>query len=323
MEERNATTNDFPPSQKTYSFMAKYAQPSQRAFGDNITNVSVQQQAKPPPSSAKHVDDVFATPATRPLVGKAVDEINDPASSGKLLAKQLGEVAKTLATPIERKTNGGRRCSILSDERELQTSILDLSGFDAQGERRRHSLSTPLIVNGKDRISDTRTRSMLGSNPAMAATAAEPAKVAELLSQRDEMMSILEGYQGTIAKMSDEYSRDACAWTSENKLLKTEVERLRRERQQVHEQFTVLYESKYVPLKEHVKSLERAVAASAGERERAADTEALRAELSVVQGKCERATAEVADKQREIESLKEQLRQKSMLVEKIHELTHR
>jgi chromosome segregation ATPase len=322
MEERPATTNDI-PAKPTYSFLTKYAQPSQRAFGDNITNVSVQQHAKTAPSSGKHVDDVFATPATRPLAGRAFDETNDPASSGKLLAKQLGEVAKTLATPIERKTIGGRRCSILSDE--LQTSILDLSGFDAQGERRRQSLSTPLIVNGKDRIADARSRSMLGrqSNPAVATTRAEEAKVAELLSQRDEMMSILEGYQGTIAKMSDEYSRDACAWTSENKLLKTEVERLRQERQQVHEQFTVLYESKYVPLKEHAKNLEMAVAASTSERTRAADADALRAELSVVRGECEKATAEVAEKQQEIERLKEQLRQESMLKEKIHELTRR
>ena len=61
------------------------------------------------------------------------------------------------------------------------------------------------------------------------ATAAELAELAELRSQRDEMMSILEGYQGTVQKLSDEYSADACAWTSENRLLKTEVERLRRE----------------------------------------------------------------------------------------------
>ncbi len=322
MEESNPTTNDLAASQKTYSFMEKYAQPSQRAFGDNITNVSVQQQAKPPPSSAKRVDDVFATPATtRPLAAKAGD---DPASSGKLLAKQLGEVAKTLATPIERKTNGVRRCSILPDELELQTSILDLSGFDAQGERRRHSLSTPLIVNGKSRDSDLRTRSMLGSNlatTATTATTAEVAKVTELLSQRDEMMSILEGYQGTIAKMSDEYSRDACAWTSENKLLKTEVERLRRERQQIHEQFKVLYESKYMPLKEHVKTLEGNAAASAGEKERAA--EALRAELSAVQGKWEQSTVQVAEMEQEIESLKQQVHQRSMLLEKINELTRR
>ena len=309
--ENGRSTNELSGSQKTYSFMAKYAQ---RAFGDDITNVSAQEETKRPSSGAKHVDDVFATPGPR--------SIDDPASTGKLLAKQLGEVAKSLGTPIERKTNAGRRCSILPDELELQTSILDLSGFDAQGERRRHSLSTPLIMNGKGQHSHAFTRSMPASYPA---TFAATSEVAELLSQRDEMMSILEGYQGTIAKMSDEYSRDACAWTSENKLLKTEVERLRRERQQIHEQFTVLYESKYVPLKEHAMSLERAVegaaAASTGAQERAAEADALREELGAVQGKWEQSMVQVAEMQREIEDLRERLRHSSTLVKKINDLT--
>ena len=53
------STNELSGSQKTYSFMAKYAQ---RAFGDDITNVSAQEETKRPSSGAKHVDDVFATP---------------------------------------------------------------------------------------------------------------------------------------------------------------------------------------------------------------------------------------------------------------------
>lgn len=321
----------------TYSFEQKYAphrlatetsKPSTqapRAFGavidQNATTVAG--------STAPH-DDFFKTPAPQragagaiadAMAGDGKDDGKDPASSGKMLAKRLGEVAKTLATPVERKPRaGGRRCSVLPGELELHTSILDLNGFDAQGERRRHSMSTPLIVNGgggRMRVGATGTATGgmqqlqcqrgagegegEGAGAAagaaagvVTATAAELAELAELRSQRDEMMSILEGYQGTVQKLSDEYSADACAWTSENRLLKTEVERLRRERQQIHEQFTMLYENKYVPLKEHAKNLERA-AAEAGTsraRESAAEAavEALRVEL-----RAKEAAAEAAD----------------------------
>jgi len=329
----------------TYSFEQKYAphrlatetskpssQAPPRAFGavidQNATTV-----AGP---TAPH-DDFFKTPAPQRAGAGAIadamagdgrddgkddekDDGKDPASSGKMLAKRLSEVAKTLATPVERKPRAGaRRCSVLPGELELHTSILDLNGFDSQGERRRHSMSTPLIVNGgggRMRVGAAGTAGTATATGGMqqlqcrrgagggggagaaagvvTATAAELAELAELRSQRDEMMSILEGYQGTVQKLSDEYSADACAWTSENRLLKTEVERLRRERQQIHEQFTMLYENKYVPLKEHAKNLERA-AAEAGTsraRESAAEAavEALRVEL-----RAKEAAAEAAD----------------------------
>ena len=321
--ENHLATNDSREStrSKTYSFLTKYAQPSHRVFGENITNTT-NSGVHPgkPPSGPNFVEDVFKTPLAP---ASAHQTVNDPASSGKLLAKQLGEVAKTLATPVERKANEGRRCSILSDDLELQTSILDLNGFDAQGDRRRHSLSTPLIVNGRERVSNTRPGPALPARVDANVTSTASAEVAELRSQRDEMMSILEGYQGTIAKMSDEYSRDACAWTSENKLLKTEVERLRRERQQIHEQFTVLYEQKYVPLKEHAKRLEREADNSMQSKNMVAELDSLRKELDVMRGRWELSQAQVAEKQQEIEKLTERLRESSLLMEKISELTTR
>lgn len=304
-----------------YSFQRKYGPArdrmatetsESRAFGAEIdVNAPPQQKAK------AGLDDVFATPAAQRAPQQQAAE--DPASSGKRLAKRLGEVAKSLATPVEHKPrSSGRRCSVL-DEHELHTSILDLSGFDAQGERRRHSLSTPLIVNGKGRVAVAAGLRLAGPE-----TSAGAAELADLRSQRDEMMSILEGYQGTIQKMMDEHSADACAWTSENKLLKTEVERLRQERQQIHQQFTLLYDTKYVPLKEHAKNLELAVAEVSRE---SATEAALREELRLATDRYEqvvhereRALVKVAEKQQYINELESRMMVAEKEVEKFKNL---
>lgn len=218
-------------------------------------------------TSGERVYDVFQTPQEEELG-------NDPPSEGKRLARQMQLVAQRLGTPCDRVVSvckeGGRslasastdelkkpvarRMSILGD---VQAPILDLNGFDAQGERRRHSIATPIIQQRKeDHIKAPSGRECAVLDPIQKeCIEALEAKIAELEAHREEAGVILEGYQGSIAKLQDNYSKDVVTWTTENTLMSTEVERLRKERQKIHDQFSVLYNSKYLPLKEEVQKL--------------------------------------------------------------------
>ena len=254
---------------KAYSF-ERYGR---RAFGNNITNrqtldgrqdvlwkkedVAVTPTVRPR-ADVVHTEDVFQTP---------LEEGNDgPASEGKRLAKEMHAMAQRLGTPSGRgsleprslasasteelKRPLARRMSILAD---MHAPILDLNGFDAHGERRRHSLATPVIQRAREDLTVQMTH-----GPEDVEELKE--KIAALEAQRDEAGAILEGYQGSIAKLQDDYSKDVVTWTTENTLMSTEVERLRKERQQIHDQFSVLYHSKYLPLKEEIKGLREASA---------------------------------------------------------------
>jgi len=190
--------------------------------------------------------DVFQTPV---VVGGGV--ANDPATEGKRLARQLRLVAERLGTPTatappegvedvnvvegqrrvkslasasteERPKAISRRCSILGD---MGAPILDLNGFDAQGDRRRNSIATPLIASSQtaDELVDGQKGGVKLSKTRV--TELET-RIAQLEDENQEAAVILEGYQGSIAQLQDKYSKDAVAWTSENALMATEVRML-------------------------------------------------------------------------------------------------
>lgn len=232
-------------------------------------------------NGARIREDVFQTP-------KEGCEASDPATEGKRLAQEMRRVAEILsnspkwarptsaqseeedatlvirnrvvqqhpvrrldsASTEERPKPVARRCSILADG---SAPILDLNGFDAHGDQRRNSIATPVI------------RSKLSSDNDMArpkatgVTAGNLEKlqkyIQDLEIEKEEATSMLESYQGSIAKLQDAYSKDTLTLKNENKLIETEVERLRKERQQIHEQFSVLYNRKYLPLKQEATAL--------------------------------------------------------------------
>ena len=187
--------------------------------------------------------DVFQTP-----VAVGGGRANGAATEGKRLARQLRLVAERLATPTattptdhdhdvnvvdgrgrvktlasvsteERPKAVARRCSILGD---VGAPILDLSGFDAQGDRRRNSIATPLIVSRQtagEHVGGQKEEAELSKTRM---TELE-ARIAQLEDENQEAAVILEGYQGSIAQLQDKYSKDAVAWTSENALMATEV----------------------------------------------------------------------------------------------------
>lgn len=259
---------------KSYSF-ERYGR---RIFGNNITNRQPNtsldgiQDAKG--GLSKRVEDVVMHDVVlTPHGDVSKDTVYDvfqtpldeegPPSEGKRLAREMHAMAQRLGTPTgnrsvesrslasasteELKRPIARRMSILGD---MHAPILDLNGFDANGDQRRHSLATPVIQRTKAEM------------PALASTSSEDIqelkeKVKALEAQRDEAGAILKGYQGSIAKLQDDYSKDVVTWTTENTLMSTEVERLRKERQKIHDQFSVLYHSKYLPLKEEVKKLRK------------------------------------------------------------------
>lgn len=221
-------------------------------------------------------EDVFQTP-------KEGYEGNDPATEGKRLAQQMQRVAEQLSNspvvrqseeedativirnrvvqqhPVRRLDSASteerpkpmpRRCSILADG---MAPILDLNGFDAHGDRRRNSIATPVI---RSKLSPENERPMPKAPDATAGNLEKLQKhIQELEMEKEEATSLLESYQGSIAKLQDAYSKDTLTLKNENKLMETEVERLRKERQQIHDQFAVLYNRKYLPLKQEATAL--------------------------------------------------------------------
>ena len=260
---------------KTYSF-ERYGR---RTFGNNITNRQTQSSLDGIQDAIRGLSkkggdvvmqDAVLTPHGDVSKGSVYDvfqtprDEQGPPSEGKRLAREMHAMAERLGTPTGRgsvesrslasasteelKRPVARRMSILGD---MHAPILDLNGFDANGDRRRHSLATPVIQRTKEEV------------PTVPSTSDEDvqelrAKVKALEAQRDEAGVILEGYQGSIAKLQDDYSKDVVTWTTENTLMSTEVDRLRKERQRIHDQFSVLYHKKYLPLKEEAENLRNA-----------------------------------------------------------------
>lgn len=225
-------------------------------------------------------EDVFQTP-------KEGYEGSDPATEGKRLAQQMQRVAEQLSnSPVVRQSEEedativirnrvvqqhpvrrldsasteerpkpvARRSSILADG---VAPILDLNGFDAHGDQRRNSIATPVI---RSKLSPENERPMPKALDATAGNLEKLQKhIQELEMEKEEATSLLESYQGSIAKLQDAYSKDTLTLKNENKLMETEVERLRKERQQIHDQFSVLYNRKYLPLKQEATALRESV----------------------------------------------------------------
>jgi len=226
----------------------------------------------------------------------AASETNksDPISEGRKLAQQLHAVAEKLGTPmsgfvspyggvgeqdetvimpakmaddtdfsqaaIHESENEMRRRSSLCD---TTASILDLSGFDVHGDRRRSTAGTPLLLASKSRhatpTSAYNTRRPLKSSSRDEEMEKLRQTILRLESQKEEAGAMLQGYQNSISSLQDKHSKEVIRAASEVKLMKTEVERLRRERCDIHSQFEALYNNKYVPLKSEAALLRKEI----------------------------------------------------------------
>ncbi|KAL4525212.1 hypothetical protein Ndes2437B_g03050 [Nannochloris sp. 'desiccata'] len=195
--------------------------------------------------------------------------------------------ALAAASTEERPKPVARRHSSLSaTPNSGGAAILDLAGFDEDGERTAPGQETPLLApRGGTKSTDTLdnasashgttrfappsvvTRSSLALAEAAAASrpSSVPAlevaslrqKIADLESERNDAASLLSGYQGTIAELQDRHSAAIIKLQAENAMLKSESERLRSGRAQIHSQFDTLYREKYAPLKIEAAALRR------------------------------------------------------------------
>jgi hypothetical protein len=167
-----------------------------------------------------------------------------------------------------------RRSSLTASPNSGGAAILDLAGFDANGERAAPGQGTPLLAprggatngtsvssHGTTRFAPPTTSSPVVAAVARPSSAPEIAslrqQIAELESERKDAASLLSGYQGTIAELQDRHSAAIIKLQAENAMLKSESERLRTDRAQIHSQFDTLYREKYAPLKTEAAALRR------------------------------------------------------------------
>lgn len=189
-----------------------------------------------------------ATPAARPVTGAA----------GRALAA---------ASTEERPKPQPRRRSSLSAS-DTGAPILDLAGFDAEGERTAPGNATPLLMskkgNGKGNGGAAQIHRLGQSSHSASAPSVSIAEfnalkqqIADLEAERSEAAGLLSGYQGTIAELQDRHSAALVRLQNENAMLKSETDRLRAERTEINTQFETLYRDKYAPLKNEAVALRR------------------------------------------------------------------
>jgi len=180
-----------------------------------------------------------------------------------------------------------RRSSLTATPNSGGAAILDLAGFDKDGERTAPGQETPLLarrggtesttmlINASSshhtthlcppREIVTRSSPCAGELAAASHPSSVPAPVVaslrqqidDLESERKDAASLLSGYQGTIAELQDRHSLAIIKLQAENAMLKSESERLRSDRAQIHSQFDTLYREKYAPLKTEAAALRR------------------------------------------------------------------
>ena len=180
-----------------------------------------------------------------------------------VIPTKMAEEANYSRAAMHKSEKNTRNSSLI---RDITAPILDLNGFDAHGDRRRSTAGTPLILASKSKTA------VLTSKPASTENAKRSSDTAHnhgeeierlrqtilrLESQKEEAGAMLQGYQDSISSLQDKHSKEVIRATSEVKLMKTEVERLRRERADIHSQFEALYNDKYVPLKTEAAALRK------------------------------------------------------------------
>jgi len=239
-----------------------------------------------------------ASPKTPQDCALSDTDKTDPISEGRKLAQQLHAVAEKLGTPTMSgfvspyggsaeqdetvviatkmaKETDLSRAVIRESEKEtrrrssvcdITAPILDLSGFDAHGDRRRSTTGTPLLLASKSRNTVPTSKPTPTGNATRSSDTAYNRNeeierlrqtIRRLESQKEEAGAMLQGYQNSISSLQDKHSKEVVRATSEVKLMKTEVERLRRERCDIHSQFEALYNNKYVPLKSEAAALRK------------------------------------------------------------------
>jgi len=206
-----------------------------------------------------------------------------PAAAG------IGPTARALAaasTEERPKPIARRRSSLTATPNSGGAAILDLAGFDEDGERTAPGQETPVLAPRGGTTTTDMSYNASGSHgithlghpsvvtrslPALveAAGASRPSsapaleiaalrqEIANLESERKDAASLLSGYQGTIAELQDRHSAAIIKLQAENAMLKSESERLRSDRAQIHSQFDTLYREKYAPLKTEAAALRR------------------------------------------------------------------
>ena len=185
--------------------------------------------------------------------------------------RRTGAAARAMAaasTEERPKAQPRRRSSTLSPGNTAP--ILDLNGYDVNGERTAPGQATPLFSaagcrgdgyaskthfsNHNNNVTTTTSNSDTISATAVAALKHQ---ISGLEAEREEAASLLSTYQGTIADLQDRHSAVLVRLQTENALLKSESERLRCERAEVNTQFETLYRDKYAPLKTEAAALRR------------------------------------------------------------------
>ncbi|PSC75424.1 hypothetical protein C2E20_1600 [Micractinium conductrix] len=200
-------------------------------------------------------------------------EARTPATAlgGQLALGRAGTGATTVQRP------GGSRLQRYSFAAGGGTTLLDLDSYDVNGDRSGQGGPTPLL-----------RQQLLGGTPAAMSTAGAsgaprssgtaagtPLEVkalrdevdtlrlqnADLAGQRDDMAGLLGGYQSSIRELQDKHSKLVVRMQGEAAALKAENEELRRTHSDVDEQFRMLYNEKYVPLKAQAAGLRQELAA--------------------------------------------------------------
>jgi len=216
-------------------------------------------------ASFEFKDDVVALlkalDARTPMSAAAANEMgmSSPPDAGGGPATGAAARALAVASTEERPRTQARRRSSLSS---CSPTILDLSGFDANGERNAPGAATPLALAGKaDAAIEISPPAILSSNLACCSRSDDVSalhqRIAELEEERSEAASLLSGYQGSIAELQDRHSAAIVKMQAKISMLQSESERLRAERADIHSQFESLYRDKYQPLKVEAAVLRR------------------------------------------------------------------
>lgn len=241
-------------AEKLHEAAEKLQTPLHAAATPSATPASAGSMAAAAPSQEDHTfefkDDVAA-------LLQALDA-RTPLSDKTPAGPATGAAGRALAAASteERPKAQARRRSSLSNG---SPTILDLNGFDADGERRLPGMSTPLTFAAPAAAQPS--PGDLSVPKATSASAAEVEdllqRIAELEEERTEAASLLAGYQGSIAELQDRHSAATVRAQAEMAMLKSEVDRLRAERAEIHSQFESLYNDKYNPLKAEAAALRR------------------------------------------------------------------
>lgn len=197
-------------------------------------------------------------------------EINKTSTPGGAISNIGMPTARALAaasTEERPKPVARRRSSLTASPNSGGAAILDLSGFDVNGERTAPGQGTPLLEPRNTTSANSHGTTRFALTPVAAAplrpsshspeVASLRQQIADLEAERKDAASLLSGYQGTIAELEDRHSSAMIKLQAENAMLKSESERLRSDRAQIHSQFDTLYREKYAPLKTEAAALRR------------------------------------------------------------------